>query len=53
MPFLHLLERYNGMAMTPAPEAPETAPAEDPFKDAFRSALEVAAPPALTLVANR
>jgi hypothetical protein len=53
MPFLHLLERYNGMAMTPAPEASETAPAEDPFKDAFKSALDVAASPALTLVANR
>jgi hypothetical protein len=53
MPFLHLLERYNGMAMTPAPEAPEAAQAEDPFKDAFKGALEAAAPPALTLVANR
>jgi len=53
MPFLQLLERYNGMAMTAAPEAPETAHAEDPFKDAFKNALEGAAPPALTLVAKR
>ena len=53
MPFLHLLERYNGMVMTPAPQTPEAAQVDDPFKDAFKGALEVAAPPALTLVANR
>jgi hypothetical protein len=50
MPFLHLLERYNGMVMTPAPE--ET-PAKDPFEGAFKKALEAVPPPALTLVAKR
>jgi hypothetical protein len=52
MPFLHLLERYNGMVMTPA-AAPEEMPVADPFADTFKSTLEVAPPPALTLVANR
>jgi len=52
MPFLHLLERYNGMVMTPA-DAPVEAPAQDPFADAFKSTLEAAPPPALTLAANR
>jgi len=52
MPFLHLLERYNGMVITPA-DAPVEAPAQDPFADAFKSTLEAAPPPALTLAANR
>jgi hypothetical protein len=49
VPFLQMLERYNGMTMTPAPEKPVEAPAEDPFADAF----EIVARPKLTLVANR
>jgi hypothetical protein len=50
MPFLQILERYNGMLMAPVPRA-ET-PGEDPFKDAFKDVLD-RAPPALTLVAKR
>ncbi|HWE07406.1 MAG TPA: hypothetical protein VG274_11895 [Rhizomicrobium sp.] len=49
VPFLQMLERYNGMTMTPAPEKPVEAPAEDPFAGAF----EIVARPKLTLVANR
>ena len=52
MPFMQILERYNGMLMAPAPDAPAKPPAEDPFKDAFRDVLD-RAPPALTLVAKR
>jgi hypothetical protein len=49
VPFLQILERYNGMAMRPAPEKTAEKPAEDPFAGAF----EIATPPTLTLVANR
>jgi hypothetical protein len=52
MPFLHVLERYNGMRMAPAPEPHTETSAEDPFKDTFKSLLDSAAP-ALTLVSNR
>ncbi len=50
MPFLQMLERYNGMMMTPVEtdtleEAIAAAPAERPLED-----TEV---PALILVANR
>ena len=52
MPFLHLLERHNGMTMKPAPDAPQQPErAADPFQDAFKSVLEDR--PALTLVAKR
>lgn len=52
MPFLQVFERYNGMVMTPAPEAPAESPKEDPFQDTFRDMLD-RMPPTLTLVAKR
>ena len=55
MPFLQMLERYNGMLMTPVEtDALEEAIAAAPVED--QNAEDVAAeipPPRLTLVASR
>lgn len=50
VPFLEMIERYNGMAMTPAAQ---DAPREADLDLPLLPLLEEPVPPALTLAANR